>query len=186
MENENCDGLLVHPVVGKKKPGDYKPEYIIKSYEKMIKSYYPKEKVVFAAFSTFSRYAGPREALFTALCRKNFGCSHFVIGRDHTGLGDYYDPYASQEIFDDLPDLEMTIVKFDEILYSKKLKKYIQQNGKTQYDGPDKLRLISGSQAREMFLKGESPPSWFMRPKISDIVLNALKKGEQVFEETED
>jgi pyruvate kinase len=183
MENENCDGLLVHPVVGKKKTGDYKPEFIIKSYEKMIKSYYPKEKVVFAAFSTFSRYAGPREALFTALCRKNFGCSHFIIGRDHTGVGDYYDPYASHEIFENLPDLEITIVKFDEILFSKKLNKYVQQNGKTQYDTKDKLRLISGSQSREMFLKKECPPSWFMRPKISEIILRAIKKGEQVFEE---
>jgi pyruvate kinase len=185
MMEENCDGLLVHPVVGKKKPGDFKPNYIIKTYEKMIESYYPKEKVVFAAFSTFSRYAGPREAIFTALCRKNFGCSHFIIGRDHTGLGDFYDPYASHVIFDDLPDLEMTIVKFDEILYSKKLKNYVQQNGKYHYDKNDKLRLISGSQARDMFLKGESPTSWFMRPKISDIVLKAIKKGEQVFEDKE-
>jgi pyruvate kinase len=183
MEDANCDGLLVHPVVGKKKPGDFKPEYIIKSYEKMIESFYPKEKVVFAAYSTFSRYAGPREALFTALCRKNFGCSHFIIGRDHTGVGDYYDPYASQRIFDEFPELDITIVKFYEISYSKKLDKYIQESGKSLHNENDKLRLISGSQARTMFLKGESPPSWFMRPEISNIVLSAIKRGEQVFEE---
>ena len=182
MENENCDGLLVHPVVGKKKPGDFKPEYIIRCYEKMIRNFYPKEKVVFAAFSTFSRYAGPREALFTALCRKNFGCSHFVIGRDHTGVGSYYDPYASHLIFDDFPDLEIKIVKFNEIFYSKKLNKYIQENGKSNYDENDKLRLISGSQARGMFLKREKPPGWFMRPEISNIVLSGIRKGDQVFE----
>ncbi len=182
MEDENCDGLLVQPVVGKKKPGDFKPEYIVKSYEKMIKSFYPKEKVVFAAFSTFSRYAGPREALFTALCRKNFGCSHFIIGRDHTGVGDYYDPYASHRIFDNFPDLGMKIVKFNEIFYSKKLNKYVHENGKLLHDESDKLRLISGSQARAMFLRGERPPGWFMRPEISNIVLDAVKNGEQVFE----
>ncbi|MHA2282688.1 MAG: sulfate adenylyltransferase [Promethearchaeota archaeon] len=185
MEDENCDGLLVHPIVGKKKPGDFKPEYIIKSYEKMIGSFYPKEKVVFAAFSTFSRYAGPREALFTALCRKNFGCSHFIIGRDHTGVGDYYDPYASQMIFDDFPDLGIKAVKFNEVFYSKKLNRYVQENGKFNSGEKDKLRLISGSQAREMFLKGESPPGWFMRPEISNIVLGGIKNGKQVFEKKE-
>ena len=183
MEDENCDGLLVQPVVGKKKPGDFKPEYIIKSYEKMIESFYPKEKVVFAVLSTFSRYAGPREALFTALCRKNYGCSHFVIGRDHTGVGDYYDPYASHEIFDRFPDLGIKIVKFNEIFYSKRSNKYVQDNGRYGHDERDMLRLISGSQAREMFLKGERPPSWFMRPEISDLVLAAARNGEQVFEQ---
>jgi sulfate adenylyltransferase len=182
MEDENCDGLLVQPVVGKKKPGDFKPEYIIKSYEKMIESFYPKEKVVFAVFSTFSRYAGPREALFTALCRKNFGCSHFIVGRDHTGVGDYYDPYASQIIFDNFPDLGIKIVKFHQIFYSKKINGYVQENGRSPHEESDKLSLISGTQARAMFLNGERPPSWFMRPEISNIVLDAIKSGEQVFE----
>ena len=182
MVDNNCDGLLVHPVVGKKKPGDFKPEFIIKSYETMIESFYPKERVVFAAFSTYSRYAGPREALFTALCRKNFGCSHFIVGRDHTGVGDYYDPYASQRIFDNFPELGIKIVKFNEVFYSRKFKGYVQENGKFPHDESDKLRMISGSQAREMFLRGERPPSWFMRPEISNIVLDAVKNGEQVFE----
>lgn len=185
MEDENCDGLLVQPVVGKKKPGDFKPEFIIKSYEKMIKDFYPKEKVVFAAFSTFSRYAGPREAVFTALCRKNFGCSHFVVGRDHTGVGNYYNPYASHQIFDQFPDLGIKIVKFDEVYFSKKLNTYIQKNGKSLYEDSDKLHLISGSQARGMFLRGEGPPDWFMRPEISKIILAAVKNGEQVFETQE-
>ncbi|MCZ7573219.1 MAG: sulfate adenylyltransferase [Ardenticatenaceae bacterium] len=182
MEDENCDGLLLQPVVGKKKPGDFKPEYIIKSYEKMIESFYPKEKVVLAAFSTFSRYAGPREALFTALCRKNFGCSHFIVGRDHTGVGNYYDPHASHMIFDRFSDLGIKIVKFSEILYSKRLDEYVQENGKFPHQDGDKLRLLSGSQARAMFSRGERPPGWFMRPEISDIVLDAIKSGEQVFE----
>jgi pyruvate kinase len=183
MEDENCDGLLVHPVVGRKKAGDFKPEYIIKGYERMIESFYPKEKVVFSVFPTFSRYAGPREAVFTALCRQNYGCSHFIIGRDHTGVGDYYAPYASQEIFDRFPDIEIKIVKFNEVFYSKKLNEYVQETTESQHDDSDKLDFISGSQARTMFLNGESPPAWFMRPEISAIVLDALNDGEQVFED---
>ena len=186
MEDENCDGLFLHPVIGKKKAGDFKPEYIIRSYEKMIASFYPKDKVVLSAFTTFSRYAGPREALFTALCRKNFGCSHFIIGRDHTGVGNYYDPYASHRIFDKFPDLGIKIVKFHEIFYSKKLQNYVHENGNSpDHEERDKLRIISGSQARAMFLKGERPPSWFMRPEISNIVLDAVNRGEQVFEQNE-
>ena len=186
MEDENCDGLLVQPVIGKKKLGDFKPGYIIKSYEKMMECFYPKDKVVFATFSTYSRYAGPREALFTALCRKNFGCSHFIIGRDHTGVGNYYDRYASHRIFDNFPDLGIKIVKFNDLFYSRKLNKYVQVNGKIPYNKEsDKLHIISGSQARAMFLKGESPPGWFMRPEISKIVLTAVNSGKQVFEEIE-
>jgi len=186
MEDEKCDGLLLHPVIGQKKTGDFRAEYIIKSYETMIASFYPKDKVVLAAFSTFSRYAGPREALFTALCRKNFGCSHFIIGLDHTGVGNYYDPYASHRIFDKFPDLGIKIVKFDEIFYSKKLDNYIHDNGiSPNHEESDKLRIISGTQARAMFLKGKRPPSWFMRPEISDIILDAVNRGEQVFENNE-
>ena len=183
MEDENCDGLLVQPVVGKKKTGDFKPEYIIQSYENMIGKFYPPEKVVLAAFSTFSRYAGPKEALFTALCRKNFGCSHFIIGRDHTGVGAFYDPYAAQRIFDQFDDLGIKIVKFHEIYYSQKLNKYVHEAAPAAKDDTDKLGLISGSQARAMFVKGECPPSWFMRPEISGLILDSIKDGKQVFEE---
>ncbi|MCK4791439.1 MAG: sulfate adenylyltransferase, partial [Desulfobacteraceae bacterium] len=177
MEDENCDGLLIQPVVGKKKPGDFKPEYLIKSYERMIEDFHPKGQVVFSVFSTYSRYAGPREAVFTALCRKNFGCSHFIVGRDHTGVGNYYDPYASHRIFDELPDLGIKIVKFHEIFYSKELGAHVLGDGELR---------ISGTEAREMFLKGERPPYWFMRCEISDIVLDALGRGEQVFERGSD
>lgn len=185
MEEENCDGLFLHPVIGKKKEGDFKPEYILKSYEKMISSFYPRDKVVLAAFSTFSRYAGPREAIFTAICRKNFGCSHFIIGRDHTGVGNFYDPYASQRIFDEFPDLGIKIVKFREVFYSKKIDGYVHESNGPSADETDRLNIISGSQARAMFLRGETPPSWFMRPEISSIVLDALKSGEPVFEKAE-
>lgn len=185
MDAESCDGLLLHPVVGRKKAGDFRPEFIIKSYEKMISDFYPKDKVVLAALSTSSRYAGPREALFTALCRQNCGCSHFIVGRDHTGVGDYYDPYASQRIFDGFPDLGIAIVMFDEIGYSKKLERYVERGDHFEAD-EGMLRIISGTQAREMFRRGEEPPSWFMRPEISAMILEAVGRGEQVFEHGED
>ncbi len=181
MEEENCDGILLHPVIGKKKPGDYHPKYIIKSYEEMIERFYPKNKVILAAFSTFSRYAGPREALFTALCRKNFGCSHFIVGRDHTGVGSFYDPHASHRIFDQFPEIGIRAVKFDEVFYSKSAAAYIHATGDSIQRKKEDTLKISGTQARKMFESKQQPPDWFMRPEISQIILDAIAKGEQVF-----
>ncbi|UCC50640.1 MAG: hypothetical protein JSV68_16205, partial [Anaerolineaceae bacterium] len=105
------------------------------------------------------------------------------IGRDHTGVGNYYDPYASHRIFDQFPDLDIKAVKFNEIFYSKKLHNYVHENGNTSnHEESDKLRIISGTQAREILINGESPPSWFMRPEITTMILDALKNGKQVFE----
>jgi len=125
MRRGSCDGLFVHPVIGKKKSGDFHAKYIIGAYEQMVKDFYPRDKVVFATYATFSRYAGPREAIFTALCRKNFGCSHFVVGRDHTGVGDFYHPKASHKIFDKFDDLGIVPIRFDKIFYSNKLNKHV-------------------------------------------------------------
>lgn len=164
----------------KKKIGDFNAEYIIKSYEKMMQEFYPKNKVVFVTFSTFSRYAGPREAIFTALCRKNFGCSHFIVGRDHTGVGNFYYPNASHEIFDKFPDLGIKPIKFDKVFYSKKLKCHVHEKDSPHHEEDDKLH-ISGTQARQMLEKAEIPPEWFMRPEISNLLIEAINKGEEVF-----
>lgn len=180
LEEYCCDGLLVQPVVGKKKPGDFKPEIIMQGYERLVEQYYPRDRVVLAALSTFSRYAGPREALFTALVRKNFGCSHFIIGRDHTGVAGFYDPYASQRVFEQFDDLGMTIARFNEICYSPRTGDYIDLDGQAQ--DPGMVRMISGTQAREMFLRGECPPEWFMRPEVSGLILDLLRRGLPVFE----
>ena len=182
MKREHCDGLFVHPIVGKKKPGDYHALYIIKSYEKMMREFYPKNKVVFSVFSTYSRYAGPREALFTALCRKNFGCSHFIVGRDHTGVGNFYPPTASHDIFKQFPDIGIKAVTFDHVFYSKKMAKHIHACDVTGFPAEDQLQ-ISGTEARKMFEAGQAPPEWFMRPEISQIIIDAVKKGEEVFVE---
>ncbi len=180
LQKSNCDGLFVHPVVGKKKSGDFSAKFIIKAYDLMIKDFYPKNKVIFGTFSTYSRYAGPREALFTALCRKNFGCSHFIVGRDHTGVGNFYHPKASHNIFDRFPDLGIVPIRFDNVFYTKKEGRYMHEQEYPNHPEEDKL-LISGTQARKMFENGELPPGWFMRPEISQLIIGAVKNGEEVF-----
>lgn len=177
MERCGCDGLFVHPVAGKKKKGDYTTEVIIQSYEIMMEKYYPRNRVVFGVFLTYSRYAGPREAIFTALCRKNYGCSHFIVGRDHTGVGNFYDPVASQKIFNQFEDLGIEPVFFGEIGYSKELKRYAS---KKEYGSEDLLN-ISGTEARKMFKQKTLPPEWFMHPDISQLIINKLSNGEKVF-----
>ncbi len=181
MEREFCDGLFVHPIIGRKKPGDYHTKYIVKSYETMMNRYYPRKKVVFGVWSTFSRYAGPREALFTALCRKNFGCSHFIVGRDHTGVGDYYEPDAAHRIFDEFEDLGIVPVRYSEVLYSGRSKNYFFAADDGAHESRDILR-ISGTEARSMFAQGKKPPAWYMRPEISKIIVEGLRRGDPVFQ----
>lgn len=180
LEQERCDGLFVHPVIGKKKKGDFHSRYIIESYEKMLTHFYPKERVVLGAFTTFSRYAGPREALFTALCRKNFGCSHFIVGRDHTGVGNFYHPHASHQIFDQFPDLGIKAVRFDEVFYSKEFGKHIHNKERPDHHEGDRWN-ISGTEARKMLERGEAPPEWFMRKEIAEHIIDAINQGENVF-----
>ncbi|MFY9493281.1 MAG: sulfate adenylyltransferase [Minisyncoccia bacterium] len=181
LKRTGCDGLLIHPVVGKKKVGDFNADFIIKSYAMMLEKFYPKGKVVLAAFATYSRYAGPREAVFTAICRKNYGCSSFIVGRDHTGVGNFYSPKASHTIFDQLPDLGMEIIKFDNVFYSKKKNFHVTEaEVGNDHSENDKL-YISGTQARKMLENGIEPPEWFMRPEISRMITAAIKNNEEVF-----
>ena len=179
-----CDGLFVHPIIGKKKKGDFETELIIKSYEKMERDFYPNGKVVFSTFQSYSRYAGPREAIFTAIVRKNFGCSHFIVGRDHTGVKEFYSPHASHEIFNKFPAEELGIIpiKFDTVFYSNTHKKHFHELESPTHSEQEKSHL-SGTQARELFKKGESPPDWFMRPEISQLILNNIQQGKPVFVE---
>jgi len=180
LEKENCDGLFIHPVVGKKKVGDFNAKYILKAYDIMSKEFYPKNRVVLGTFSTYSRYAGPREALFTALCRKNFGCSHFIVGRDHTGVKDYYHPKASHNIFERYPEIGVKAICYDKVFYSPALQKHIHLNDLPEHPEDDRMD-ISGTQVRAMFEAGQVPPEWFMRPEISRMIVDSVKKGEEVF-----
>lgn len=177
FEQYHCDGLFVHPVVGPKKKGDYHADIILKSYELMTEKYYPKGKVILGAFQNYSRYCGPREAVFTALCRKNFGCSHFIVGRDHTGVGNYYGVEAVPKLFQELGDIGIVPILFDEIHFCKKCEKYVSQ---CRHDGEDIL-YISGTQGRQMFLEDKNLPDWFMRKDISDFILQEMSSGKEVF-----
>ena len=143
----------------------------------MLNHFYPYNKVFFGLFHTYSRFAGPREAIFTALCRKNFGCSHFIVGRDHTGVGSFYSPTASQEIFHDFSDLGIEPIFFGDVVYSEIYGTYIES--KTCND--KSMKHLSGSVAREMLKKEIIPPAWFMRPEIAEFTIQKLKSGEDVF-----
>ena len=180
-----CDGLFIHPIIGKKKYGDFESDIIIKTYEKMIQDFYPRGSVILGTFATYSRYAGPREALFTALVRKNFGCSHFIVGRDHTGVGNFYGPEDSHKIFDNFTKSEIgiEIIKFGRVFYSDLENKYIHEL--EFIDHPEENKVdISGTKIRDMLKGGVSPPEWFMRPEISEIIIRNIKEGEKVFVES--
>jgi len=147
----------------------------------MMSEVYPKNKVVFGTFATFSRYAGPREAVFTALCRQNFGCSHFVVGRDHTGVGAHYAPDASHKIFDQFEDLAIKIVKFDEVVFCDACKKCVQT--KDCQHGKEHHQTISGTKVRELLESGQRPPEWAIRKEVVDAVLDMKKEGHKIFVE---
>lgn len=176
MKNRNCDGLFVHPIIGLKKSGDYAGNIIVGSYELMLEKYYPKGKAVLGAFSSYSRYAGPREAVFTALCRKNFGCSHFIVGRDHTGVKDFYGPTDSQELFRKLGDIGIEPVFFENYYYCKECDGHVET-----CRHKDSAQHISGTGAREMLTAGKAPPDWYMREEISSLIIEEIRKGTEVF-----
>lgn len=117
---ENSDGLLIHPVVGSKKKGDFSNKAIMESYRVFLQNYLPKENVILTPLLIYSRYAGPKEALFTAIVRRNYGCTHFIVGRDHTGVKNFYGKYDSQKIFSNFTDLGVTALCFNEPYYCKK------------------------------------------------------------------
>ncbi len=176
MEDYGCDGLFVHPIIGKRREGDFVPEVIIRSYEVMLKHYYPKNKVLFALFPTYPRYAGPREALFTALYHKNFGCSHFIVGKNPINDEDFSHA-ALRRIFSQFDDLGITPVFFDEVYFSKKSGSYITKNEA----GDGKLYPISGTEFRKMLERKLSLPDWFMRPEVAKILIEQLKTGKDIF-----
>ena len=182
MKKYNCDGLFIHPIVGQKKKGDFQQDVILKAYDTVIKKYYPKGKSLLGAFQSYSRYAGPREAIFTALCRKNFGCSHFIIGRDHTGVGNYYKNNDLIKLLDEIGDIGVEPVIFYNIKYSSIQKRYTHQNELNENNN-ETLFSISGSESRRMFDERKQPPDWFMRKEVSGIILDNIKSGKKVFVE---
>ena len=164
------DGVFVNPLVGRKKSGDFVDQVIVKCYETLIKHYYPQNRCKLATLHTEMKYAGPKEAIHHAIMRQNYGCTHIIIGRDHAGVGNYYDPFAAHKIFDNYPDLEITPVFFPAFFYCKKCLTYTNQKA-----CPHDVELreqISGTKLREMIQEGKTPSEFILRPEVSKIILD--------------
>jgi ATP sulfurylase len=160
-------------VIGPKKSGDFTQQAILAAYEQLITARVPN--ALLAAFSTYSRYSGPREAVFTALCRKNFGCTHFVMGRDHTGVGNFYSADGNRELFESLGDFGIKPVFFDPIHYSPETGTTVESRE------PNGLQPISGSLIRSCLVENKPIPESLMSPDISSLLVEMIKSGQQVF-----
>lgn len=164
------DGVFVNPVIGKKKSGDFVDEVIVKCYETMIKYYYPENRCNLGTLHTEMKYAGPKEAIHHAIMRQNYGCSHIIIGRDHAGVGTFYDPFAAQKIFDDYPELEISPIFFPAFFYCRKCLTYT--NPKACPHDDDAKEQISGTKLRQMIDDGKSPSEFILRPEVSKVILD--------------
>ena len=163
------DGLFINPVIGQKKVGDFSDEVIMKSYEVLLEHYYLKENAVLSIFETEMHYAGPKEAIFHAIARKNFGCTHIIIGRDHAGVGNFYHPYAAHEIFDDYPDLGIQPLFLKSFFRCRKCGAIV--NEKICPHDSKYHSNFSGTKIRESFVAGKRPSPDFMRPEVVDAIL---------------
>ena len=163
------DGLFINPVIGRKKSGDFTDDAILATYEALMEHYYRPERAVMAVLRTEMRYAGPKEAIFHAIVRKNFGCTHFIVGRDHAGVGSYYTPYAAQEIFDDFPGLGITPMFFTSFFMCHKCGSVV--NEKTCPHGPEHQEQFSGTLLRNLMTSGTVPEGGLIRPEGAKVLI---------------